>query len=984
MAHNTRMTSEQTAPTTSDTSAAAFAAKWRENERRERQGSQEHFGDLCRLLGVPTPNDPPKNPEYTFEAGVERLSTGRQGWADVWKKGYFGWEYKGDRADLREAYKQLLDYREDLANPPLLVVSDMDRIEVHTNFTGTRPALYEVALDDLEAGGERTGEALRILRAVMLDPEALRPEQTPDEITRLAAARFAEIAQSMRERGYEPEGVAHHLNRIVFCLFAEDARLLPPGILTSLIESRRSDPEEFDRGLSALFRTMSDAEATRFFGNDRVDWFNGGLFDGADVIPCTAEELVAMHDAALLDWSRVEPAILGTLFERGLDPAKRGQLGAHYTDHEKIMMVVEPVVLDPLKREFAAMRERVEELTEGREPTPLTLDGRRRERLPEWERKAEAAWRGFLDRLRAVRVLDPACGSGNFLYVTLRLLKDLEHEAMQWGAQRLRITGEFPQVGPHNVLGIEINPYAKELAGVSIWIGHIQWMLDHGSGFPRDPVLQPLDNIERRDAILAYDAQGAPVPAAWPAAEFVVGNPPFLGAKLLRGKLDSEYVEALFGAWSDDVAGMADLCCYWHELARRQVAAGASKRAGLLATNSIRGGGSRQTLQRIKGSGDIFMAWSDEPWVVDGAAVRVSIVAQDDGSEITRRLNGEPVREIHTGLTSGVDVTNAHQLSENTGTAFVATVKGGAFDIPGEVAREMLRAPTNVNGRPNADVVVPWVNGMDITRRPRGMFIIDFGTDMPAAKAAAYEAPFTHVEEHVRPAREGKREQRTRERWWLHTRPIPGMRNALAPLSRFIGTPTLAKYRLFVWLTAPTLPDHQLVAIAREDDYTFGVLHSRAHELWSLRMGTSLEDRPRYTPTSTFETFSFPWPLNTPDEALTNEQRSHRDAIAEAARTLDKARRHWLNPPELVREEPDVVPSLPPRLLPVDEDAERVLKKRTLTNLYNERPTWLANLHDALDAAVFAAYGWEEAPDELGEEELLGRLLALNLARAGQ
>ena len=978
------MTSEQTAPTTSDTSAAAFAAKWRENERRERQGSQEHFGDLCRLLGVPTPNDPPKNPEYTFEAGVERLSTGRQGWADVWKKGYFGWEYKGDRADLREAYKQLLDYREDLANPPVLVVSDMDRIEVHTNFTGTRPVLYEVTLDDLEAGGEQTGEALRILRAVMLDPEALRPEQTPDEITRIAAARFAEIAQSMRERGYEPETVAHHLNRIVFCLFAEDARLLPPGILTSLIESRRSDPEEFDRGLSVLFGTMSDREASRFFGNDRVDWFNGGLFDGADVIPCTADELRAMHDAALLDWSRVEPTILGTLFERGLDPAKRGQLGAHYTDHGKIMMVVEPVVLDPLRREFAAMRERVEELTEGREPAPLTLDGRRRERLPEWERKAEAAWRAFLDRLRAVRVLDPACGSGNFLYVTLRLLKDLEREAMQWGAQRLRITGEFPQVGPHNVLGIEINPYAKELAGVSIWIGHIQWMLDHGSGFARDPVLQPLDNIERRDAILARDDEGSPVPAIWPEAEFVVGNPPFLGDKVQRPTLGDKYLEALREAWEGAVPGGADLVCYWHELARRQISRGVTKRAGLLATNSVRGGANRATLDRVKESGDIFMAWSDQPWIVEGAAVRVSIVAQDDGTERQRALDGNSVSAINADLTSGVDLTHAVRLRENQEVSFIGDQKSGAFDIDGDAAREMLREPTNVNGRPNLDVVVPWVNGLDVTRRPRDMFIVDFGTQMDDGDAAAYEAPFAHIERHVKPARETARRKHYRERWWLHGETRPGMRATLKPLARFVGTPRLAKHRLFVWLQSPTLPDSQIVAIAREDDYTFGVLHSHAHELWSLRMGTSLEDRPRYTPTSTFETFPFPWPLDTLGSALTEEQRAHRAAVAEAARELDRARQHWLNPPDLVREEPDVVASLPPRLLPVDEEAERVLKKRTLTNLYNDRPTWLAKLHDDLDATVFAAYGWPEAPDELGEEELLGRLLALNLARAGQ
>ena len=972
--------------TASTLSAAAFAAKWRDNARRERASSQEHFIDLCRMLGVPTPNDPPASPDYTFEAGAERLSTGSQGWADVWKRGCFGWEYKGAHADLAAAYKQLVDYRDALDNPPLLVVSDMDRIEVRTTFTNTRPAVHVVTLDDLVEDGERTAEALRVLRAVMLDPEALRPEQTPDEITQLAAARFAQIARSMHERGHDPEAVAHHLNRVVFCLFAEDARLLPPGILTGMIASRRSDPEEFDRGLSALFAIMSDPKTSRFFGNERIEWFNGGLFNDAGVIPCTADELRAMHDAALLDWSRIEPAILGTLFERGLDPEKRGQLGAHYTDHEKILMVVEPVVLAPLRREYAAMQARVEELTEGREPSPLTLDGRRRERLPAWEREAEAAWRAFLERLRAVRVLDPACGSGNFLYVTLRLLKDLEHEAIRWGAQRLRVTGEFPQVGPQNVLGIEINPYARELAGVSIWIGHIQWMMEHGSGFPRDPVLEPLSNIELRDAILAQDDEGTPVPATWPEAEFVVGNPPFLGTKLMRLSLGDGYVNDLFAAWQGAVARESDLACYWHELARRRIADGATRRAGLLATNSIRGGANRSTLDQVKGSGDIFMAWSDEPWVVEGAAVRVSIVAQDDGSETERALDGQPVETINSNLTGGVDLTVARVLPENAGVSFMGDTKGGRFDVTGDVAREMLGQPTNVNSRPNADVVVPWVNGLDVTRRARGMFIIDFGADQAEGAAAAYEAPFECVREHVQPVRATNRRKAYRDRWWLHVEPRPAMRSALAPLPRFIATPTVAKHRLFAWLSAPTLPDHQLIVVAREDDYAFGVLHSRAHELWSLRMGTWLGvgNDPRYTPTSTFETFPFPWPLDTPDDALTDEQRGTATAIAEAAWALDEARRRWLNPPELVREEPDVVPSLPPRLLPVDEDAERELKRRTLTSLYNARPAWLAHLHDTLDAAVFAAYGWGEAgaPGELGEEELLGRLLALNLERA--
>ena len=575
-----------------------------------------------------------------------------------------------------------------------------------------------------------------------------------------------------------------------------------------------------------------------------------------------------------------------------------------------------------------------------------------------------------------MRVLDPACGSGNFLYVALRLLKDPEREAIRWGAERLRISGEFPQVGPHNVLGIEVNPYAKKLAGVSIWIGQIQWMRDHCYGFPSEPVLAALDNIELRDAILARNDAGAPVPASWPTAEFIVGNPPFLGTKMVRLSLGDEYVDDLFAAWDGVVSRESDLACYWHEQARRRIEVGAAKRAGLLATNSIRGGANRTTLDRIRESGDIFMAWSDEPWVVEGAAVRVSIVGQDDGTETERRLDGEPVGGINSNLTSGVDVTRAQVLPESQGLSFMGDTKGG-------VAREMLRQPTNVNGRTNSDVVVPWVNGLDITRQPRGMFIIDFGTDMSETEAASYESPFPYVEEHVQPVRAENRRKAYRDRWWLHVEPRPAMRAALAPLSRFIATPTVAKHRLFEWLSAPTLPDQQLIAIARDDDYAFGVLHSRAHEWWSLRMGTWLGvgNDPRYTPSTTFETFPFPWPLDRPASALTAEQRGHREAIGAAAWALDVARRRWLNPPEWVREEPDVLPSLPPRVLPVDAAAAKQLAKRTLTNLYNARPAWLANLHRDLDAAVFASYGWAESPSELGEEELLARLLALNLER---
>ncbi|MDA0815228.1 MAG: class I SAM-dependent DNA methyltransferase [Chloroflexi bacterium] len=900
--------------------ADEFVAKWRANAGRESQVAQTHFNDLCAMLGVLTPSEAdPSNDWYCFEKRVTKLD-GSTGFADVWRRGFFGWENKGRGSDLDAAYRQLLDYREDLENPPLLVVSDIERIIIRTNFTGSRPVIYEVTLQQL-ADPEQRAEALRILRAAMTDPDALRPQQTPEQVTTAAAQRFAAIARSLTERGHEPEAVAHFLNRILFCLFAEDVGLLPARIMTGLVESRASRPEEFCEGLSGLFALMSSREGSRFFGNERIEWFNGGLFDDSTVLDLSREELTQVREACRLDWSQVEPSILGTLFERGLDPAKRGQLGAHYTDAEKIEMVVEPVVMQPLRREFEAMRARVEELMAGRRPSPLTRYNRRQARLPTWERDAETTWRGFLDRLEAVRVLDPACGSGNFLYVTLRKLKDLEQQAIRWGSERLGITGFQPRVGPHNLLGIELNPYAKELAGVSIWVGHIQWMIENGYGFPRDPVLQPLDNIELRDAILARDAEGRPIPATWPDAEFVVGNPPFLGSKMMRLSLGDEAVDAIFAAWDGIVARESDLVCYWHEMARQQIERGTTRRAGLLSTNSIRGGANRRTLDRIRESGALFAAWSDEPWVVDGAAVRVSIVAQDDGSEQERTLDGESVTEIYADLTgsrgTSVDIASAARLAENMDVSFMGDTKVGPFDIPGDLARQMLAAPSNVNGHHNADVVVPWVNGLDMTRRPRDMFIIDFGTSMSEAEAASYEITFEYVSEHVRPMRANARSgDRTGVAWWRHQRPRPDMRGALAPLRRFLGTARVAKYRLWAWVENPVLPDNQIIVVAREDNYAFGVLHSRAHELWSLRMGTSLEDRPRYTPTSTFETFPFPWPLNTPDDALTAEQREHRDAIGAAAAALDADRRHWLNPPEWVREEPDVLPSLPPPLRP--------------------------------------------------------------------
>ena len=945
----------------------AFIAKWRDVTLKERSAAQEHFLDLCRLLDEPTPAEAdPTGATYCFERGA-RKDTGGDGWADVWKRHCFAWEYKGQRANLDTAFAQLRQYALALENPPLLIVSDLRRFRIRTNWTNSVSRTYKFDLDDLTDGAVRDR-----LKWAFSDPERLRPGETRRALTERAAAAFAAVAQTLRARGHDPSVVAHFVNRLVFCMFADDVGLLPDHMFTRMLRQARHTPEQFTELAAELFQVMAAGGRVGF---EAVAWFNGGLFDDGAALPLEAADIETVLAASDLDWSEIDPSILGTLFERGLDPGKRAQLGAHYTDRDKIMLLVEPVVIRPwlaewdaAKADLAAALDRVE---------AAKWPAGRTKRL----NAAERRYRAFLNRLRAFTVLDPACGSGNFLYLALQALKDLEHR-VQLEAEALGFQRAFPEIGPANVKGLEINPYAAELARVSVWIGEIQWMRRNGFSESHDPILKPLDTIECRDAILTPDN----TEPDWPEADVVIGNPPFLGTKLQIRQLGEEYVSRLRSTYTKRVPAGADLVCYWFEKAGRQIASGKAARVGLVATNSIRGGWNLPALQSATDGHRIFEAWGDEPWVNDGAAVRVSLICFarcDDDSVSTPRLDGQPVDEIHADLTAtrdhqGVDLTLARRLPANARVAFVADQKGGPFDISGSQAREWLLLPANPNGRTNADVLKPWVNGMDLTRRPAGKWIVDFGWTMSDADAALYEEPFRWVKEHVYPMRSTVRRKAHRERWWRHADPRPGMWAALGNLSRYIATPTVAKHRLFVWCDARICPDHQLIVITRDDDVTFGILHSRFHEAWSLRLGTSLEDRPRYTPTTTFETFPFPDGLtpNTPAADYADDPRAA--AIADAAQRLVELRDRWLNPPEWVEWLDEPVPGYPTRSVPRDEAATTALKTRTLTNLYNARPQWLANAHSALDAAVATAYGW---PADISDDDALAELLALNGSR---
>ena len=936
-----------------------FIRRWKDSELSERAGSHSHFIDLCQILNElhPAAADP-KGLDYAFEKRVNKTGDDK-GFADVWKRGFFGWEYKGKHKDLKAAYQQLFNYSADLDNPPLLVVCDFLRFEVHTNFTNTKPLIYKFTLDDLMLPAPNPGSdlsALDILRAVFSDPGKLKPGAFEVRVTERAAEEFTKLIPNLRKPEADNEALARFIMRLLFCLFADSVGLLPDNIFRKMIEADRQEPRKFVRKLKNLFRAMALGDES--FGYISIHQFNGGLFraDDTTVFDLTHEDMGILRNASQLDWSRVEPAIFGTLFERILDEGKRAQLGAHYTSREDILLILEPVVMAPLRRRWDEVKAGAEEIAAAMETASNSSRAKLRAQL-------ESKLLDWMDELANVRILDPACGSGNFLYLSLNLLLNLWKETQVFSIDH-HLAYLPCKVGPSQLYGIETNVYAHELASVVVWIGYLQWRKDNAMGEEEEPILRVLDNIQHRDAIMELDgkgkpkldAEGNPREPVWPSVDFIVSNPPFLGGKLLRRNLGDTYVDSLLKLYNDRVPAEADLVTYWFEKARRMVERKHVRAAGLVATQGIRGGANREVLKRIADSGSIFMAWSDRNWINEGAAVHISIVGFDGGEQMERTLDGVAVDAINPDLTSGADATRARLLKENAGLCFMGTTKVGAFDLDPETARRMLAAPINPNGRPNSDVVRPWVNALDITRRPRGMFIVDFGVDMPEEEAALYEMPFEYLRVHVEAKRLENNREGYRVKWWIHGEPRTDYRKATAMFNRYIATPGVSKHRIFTWMKAEILPDHAVFAIARSDDYFFGVLHSRVHELWARAQGTQLrevESGFRYTPTSTFETFPFPWPpgKEPQDSPLV-------EAIAEAARGLVRQRDNWLNPPDA---------------------APEALAKLTLTNLYNKRPTWLENAHRKLDEAVFAAYGW---PATLTDAELLERLLALNRERA--
>jgi type II restriction/modification system DNA methylase subunit YeeA len=765
--------------------------------------------------------------------------------------------------------------------------------------------------------------------------------------------------------------------KVVFALFAEDAELLPEKLVENILKQARKKPETAKVHLEKLFAAMRDGDESGVKFTAEIAHFNGGLFEDTSSLDLEADDLDILLAAAKLDWSSVDPAIFGNLYEYGLGAESRAKRGVHYTSREDILHLIEPVLLRPWRQRWETLREEVVKGLEGK------ASGKA---LGILKQRVEA----FREALGQVQVLDPACGSGNFLVVAMQRLMDLELEVVRFQAARFHIQALSFHVGPQQLHGIELLAFPHALASVVVWIGHLQWLHQHRYSIQERPILKKLQPIVQGDSLLLD----------WPKVDAIIGNPPFIGSKRLRSALGDATVDNLFKDWDGRVPREADYVCYWFEKAREAVVAGRAERVGLLATNSLRQGKNRVVVDRILADTSIFFAESDRDWTLKGAAVRVSMVgfgAMEAGE--LRVLDGQVVETINPNLTSASDFSRAKRLKENAGLSFMGDTKGAPFDIPGDLARDWLAAPSNPNGRPNSDVLKPWANGMDITRRPQDRWIIDFGMGalkagqapvpgmlhLPEAELCYYVEPYNYAMSRVKPAWAASKTGSRRE-WFVHAESRPALRGSIAALPRFLVTTRHAKHRIFEWLPGGTIPDSALIAFATDQDGFFGVLQSRVHDLWAVAQGSFLGvgNDSRYTPNTTFETFPFPSGFHV----------SPPDALALAARRLHEKRGAWLNP----------------------AGADSVtLASRTLTALYNSREagqakaTWLNDLHRELDRSVLAAYGWSDLAEPLFQAEdalraanpngealglpltrtpagqaILGRLLELNQARVSK
>ncbi|MBN8459079.1 MAG: class I SAM-dependent DNA methyltransferase [Verrucomicrobia bacterium] len=1052
----------------------AFIAKWSHSGGHERGSGQYFLLDFCDLLGLEKPAAPlPENAlnAYTFERRVERRKpdgTSSPNWIDLYKSAHFvletkqgvnprrdksdpdqpllpdldttpantslghgqrgsaTWDKSLDRAHSQaERYIHLLPASE--GRPPFIIVCDVGHcFDIYAEFSGTggqyeafpTPRKRRIHLKDLH-----DPEIRELFRRIWTDPHSLDPSKHAAKVTRKVARTLADLAKSLEKDGHDPQVTAGFLQRCLFTMFAEDVELLPKNSFKNLLDKFRTDSSGLVTLLRALWREMSEGPAMSLVLQSKIPHFNGGLFKDATALPLRPDQIAYLIHAANQDWSAVEPAIFGTLLERALDSRERHKLGAHYTPRSYVERLVRPTLIDPLRAEWDAVKIAAAQLDD---------KGKAKE--------ARAAVEAFHNKLAAVRVLDPACGSGNFLYVALELLKRLEAEVLDLfenlgGDRRLEMDKAI--IRPTNFLGIELNPRAAAIAQLVLWIGYFQWhQRTTGKADTNDRPLLPKDNtIECRDAVLAYDGKiprrdpgtgeiltiwdgrstkqhpvtGREVPdesartvlfdyvnprrAEWPQADYIVGNPPFIGNKRMRDALGSGYVDALRNAWRSAKPNSWDFVMFWWHNAAEMVSAKKTAIFGLITTNSIHQSSNRVVLESAMGAKKgchITYAIPDHPWVdsADGAAVRISMTVASSGlgtGHLQKVVNEveEPDGEHIVTLTSetgtigpdlkiGASTTEAIQLRSNDDVCFQGmNLVGEGFRIGNDEIEAMAYTIASL-----PPCVRPYQKGRELLQNGDCGWVLDcFG--LTADQLAEHYPPvYQHLLVHVKPERDHNKRKSRKDRWWLFGEPVGKLRKALIGLDRYIATVETSKHKPFVFIPAATIPDHKLYAIASADAWLLGCLSAAPHQLWALRAGGRLGfgNDPTWTNTTTFKPFPFP--------AL--EEGPLKQRIRDLGERLDAHRkaRQAAHPELTLTGIYNVLEKL--RAGEALNDKEKKIHDQGLVTI-------LKQIHDDLDQAVLEAYGWgdlavetQDTRQEQAREELLGRLVALNHERAAE
>ena len=1046
-----------------------FIAEWRDTGGSELANTQSFVNALCRLIGVEPPRgsrtDDAQN-DYVFERRVFQdngdgtVSFGR---IDCYKRGAFILEAKqGSEADraaaergeddldlfgqtasarlkrgtarrgtpgwakaIVQAKGQAERYAKalpvDHGWPPFLLIADIGYcIEIYADFTGTGKAYaqfpdrsrYRVMLDDLRDEGVR-----KRLAAIWTEPTTLDPSTEAARVTREIADLLATVSRRLEARGHSPDAVSGFLSRVLFTMFAEDTGvLLPTDSFKTLLRGQLDHPQHLHHQLSALWGAMDRGEFAPALGIP-VKRFNGYLFKDTAAIPLELDELKVLIEASEKDWTEVEPAIFGTLLERALNPKERAKLGAHYTPRAYVERLVGPTIIEPLRSDWAGVRVAAAELID-------------QGRVDEARRTVET----FHGQLAATRVLDPACGTGNFLYVAMARIKELEGEVLDLLAELgdnqyvAELTGHT--ITPENFLGIEINPRAAAIAQLVLWIGYLQWhfRVNGRDRAPPEPILRDIRTIENRDALIDYDERvlerdaggvpvtrwdgetmklhpvtGKPVPdeaarvevyryvkphaAKWPKADFIIGNPPFIGNKRMRDRLSEGYVDALFQSWS--VPQSVDFVMYWWDIAATLLREGRIRRFGFITTNSLTQTFNRQVLTNHLASSDeihISFAAADHPWVDEtgSAAVRVAmsvaapgrsagkvISVVEEGAAPGLEVLKEQTGNISANLKVGASLLASQKLSSNASLASLgATLIGGGFVLTQSEQNEIAS-----HGSEYSALIKPYMSGRDLTSGDRGNFAIDAFGLTEADLRHRYPIIYQHLYATVWPQRQTNARQVYRDRWWIYGEPRRDLRSALIGLERYIITARTAKHRMFAFVDRAVLAESRLVAIALNDAFYLGVLSSAVHSIWSIAWGArqGVGNDLNYNVGECFDPFPFPADVAEPLKARIRAEAEALDALRKRvlAEHPDLTLTKLYNVLEALRTNDGACRAL--------TDAERDIHDRGLVTLIRQH-------HEAIDEGVADAYGWgdEHRASTLDEETILTGLVALNKKRAAE